>query len=334
MKTLKSAIQIGSLKLKNRLVMPPMATETSDENGNVSAKLLRYYDEKSRGGYLGMIITEHSFVAVDGKASNRQVSIASDDRLTGLKELTDVIHGNGVRVACQINHAGGNARSSITGYPTMAPSAVLSDGAKFADRSMTHTDIQTVVQEFADAASRARNAGFDAVEIHSAHGYLLNEFYSPLMNNRTDEYGGSLSWRIRIHLETIKAVRKAVGKDYPVLIRLGGIDDTPDGNSIQDAVEASEAFEQAGISLIDISGGMTGYVRRNMEQAQGYFSDVSEAVKQAVSVPVLVTGGITDPHAADRIIRENKADLVGVGRAILRDSAWPKKAFEELGSEK
>ncbi len=325
---LGSEIQVGGLKLKNRLVMPPMATENADEDGNVSERLLHYYDEKSRGSYLGLIITEHSFIASDGRASSRQVSVASDDKLDGLKKLTDVIHRNGVKVACQINHAGGNAQRNITGLPTMAPSAVLPDGSKFADRSMTKTDIQTVIQEFADAALRAKKAGYDAVEIHSAHGYLLNEFYSPLTNNRNDEYGGDLPGRIRIHLETINAVKGAVGNDYPVFIRLGSIDDVPGGSNRQEAAEASKVFEKAGVSLIDISGGVTGYIRKGKEHVQGYFSDVSEAVKREVSVPVLVTGGITDPQAAGRIIRENKADLVGVGRAILKDSEWPKKAFE------
>ena len=328
MVSLKKELQLPKLKLKNRLVMPPMATETSESGGMVSKNLLRYYDEKSAGGYIGLIITEHSFILPEGKASKRQLSVASDDTIEGLKQLVDVIHHNNVKAVAQINHAGGAANHSITGYDSIAPTAILKNGELFADCEMTEEDIKKVIHGFAAAAKRVKQAGFDGVEIHSAHGYLLNQFYSPLMNQRRDEYGGELRNRIRIHLKVIEAVRDVVGNDYPIFLRLGSIDDTAGGSTVDDAVYASTVFESAGVDVLDISGGMTGYVRKSRKNEQGYFSDITEAIKKEVDIPVILTGGITEPEAADRILAEGKADMTGVGRAILKDSDWAKRAME------
>ena len=327
MVSLKKELQLPNLKLKNRLVMPPMATETSESGGLVSKSLLQYYDEKSIGGYIGLIITEHGFILPEGKASKGQLSVASDDTIDGLKQLVDVIHHNKVKVVAQINHAGGAADHFITGHESMAPTAILKNGERFGDYEMTKYDIKKVVNGFADAAKRVKQSGFDGVEIHSAHGYLLNQFYSPLVNQRNDEYGGKLQNRIRIHLEVIDAVRDVVGNDYPIFLRLGSIDETLGGNTVDDAVQASIAFECAGIDVLDISGGMTGYVRKSRKNEQGYFSDITEAIKKEVTIPIILTGGITEPAAADRILAEGKADMIGVGRAILRDSSWAKRAM-------
>lgn len=327
----KEELVNARLTLKNRLVLPPMATETSDQGGAVSEKLLQYYDEKSRGGCLGLVITEHCFISPEGKASPGQVSIAEDRAMDGLKKLAAVIQGNGTRAVVQINHAGGAAKEAVTGLKTLAPSAKLKDGEFYAHREMDAADIQRITAHFAEAAGQARSAGFDGVEIHSAHGYLLNQFLSPLTNLRDDAYGGDLNGRIRIHLEIIRAVRETAGDDYPIFLRLGALDTIEGGTTIEDAVAACRVFEAAGVDFLDITGGMTGYVRRSRAGEQGYFSDVSEAVRKEVSIPVILTGGITEASAAARLLDEGKADLIGVGRAMLKDSAWARKAMEWEG---
>ena len=168
------------------------------------------------------------------------------------------------------------------------------------------------------------------MESHSAHSYLLNQFYSPDFNHRSDAYGGSPENRIRIHLEVIHAVRQAVGADYPVLLRLGTCDYAEGGATIQDAIAACVAFEQAGVDLLDISGGAQGYTVKGREGVQGYFAPETTAIKQAVGIPVLLTGGITEPAAAEQLLSDGAADLIGVGRAILKNSHWGKKAFATL----
>jgi 2,4-dienoyl-CoA reductase-like NADH-dependent reductase (Old Yellow Enzyme family) len=188
------------------------------------------------------------------------------------------------------------------------------------------------VNAFQASSRRAREAGFDAVEIQSAHGYLLNQFLSPLTNKRTDEYGGDISNRIRVHLQVIQAVRSAVGPDFPIHIRLGASDYTEGGTTIEDSKIAARAFEKAGADIIHVSGGFVGYTPPGLT-GQGYFAPLSEAVKSAVSIPVILTGGITEVEAAEKFLAEKKADLIGVGRAILQDSTWAKRAIENLRSK-
>ena len=170
------------------------------------------------------------------------------------------------------------------------------------------------------------------MEIHSAHGYLLNQFLSPLTNKRTDEYGGDISNRIRIHLQVIQAIRTAVGPDFPILVRLGASDYTEDGTTIEDSKIAARAFEKAGVDIIHISGGFVGYTPPGLA-GQGYFAPLSEAIKSVVSLPVILTGGITEGEAAEKFLKEKKADLIGVGRAILQDSTWAEHAIENLRSK-
>ena len=328
MEFLNQPIQINQMELKNRLVMPPMATAKSAPDGMVTKPLCDYYDEKSAGGDIGLIITEHSYVSPEGKASMGQLSIAEDAAVEGLRRLTGVIHRNGSRVFAQINHAGAAATREVTGCEVIGASAVrLPNGKGELPREMDEADIADVVGAFAKAAERAKLAGFDGVEIHSAHSYLLNQFYSPLTNRRGDAYGvNSLPGRIRLHLEVIRAVREAVGTDYPVALRLGACDYMEGGSTIEDSVWAAREFEKAGIDLIDISGGLCGYLNPASRE-EGYFGEISEAVKKAVSIPVILTGGIVTPQAAERLLEQGKADLIGVGRAILKDSEWARRAI-------
>ena len=328
MSYLLSPLTVGKLTLKNRLIMPPLATEKCGEEGKPSKALLDYYDEKSRGGYISLIIIEHSFISQQGKASERQLSVADDSLIDSLKELAETIHKNGTKAVMQINHSGSEASREITGMDAVAPSAVINPRFNGPlPRELTHEEIKAIVEEFRVAAYRVKMSGFDGVEIHSAHGYLLNQFLSPITNKRTDEYGGSIFGRIKIHLEVIKAVREAVGEDFPILLRLGAFDYMEGGTSIEDSKIAAVEFEKSGVSIIDVSGGLCGHAGKGSKE-QGYFSELSEEIKKAVSIPVILTGGITEARAAEKLLAEGKADLIGVGRAILYDSDWAKKAVE------
>jgi len=333
MSFLKTPVRVGKLSLKNRLVMPPMATSKSNESGQVTEEHCRYYAERAKGGQLGLIITEHSYVALSGKAGNGQLAMVDDTCLDGLRRLVLAVHQEDTPIFAQLSHAGSAAIQRVTGCEVLGPSAILcprTKGPGDMPREMTAVDIQEVICCFVQAAKRAKQAGFDGVEIHSAHGYLLNQFYSPLTNKRTDAYTGhTIEGRIRLHLEVIAAVREAVGADYPIALRLGVSDDMPGGTTLEDSIYAAATLERAGIDMLDISGGMCGYIRAGHKE-QGYFSDFSLAIKEHVSIPVMVTGGITEAEAAEEILEQGRADLVGVGRALMKNPAWAREATMKL----
>lgn len=324
----KKELLLPNLKLHNRLVLPPMATSSADEEGKVTDKILDYYNDKSHGGYLSLIITEHSYISEEGKANSGQMSVSRDDDVEGLKRLAEVVHKNGSKVIAQISHAGAAASKKVTGRDAVAPSLNTELVDLKADHELTEDEIKLLIEKFTDAAGRVIKAGFDGVEIHSAHRYLLNQFYSPLSNKRKDKYGGDLEGRIRLHMEIIGAVRAVIGSKNTLALRLGACDYMDGGNQIDDAVKASEKFVQAGIDLLDISGGMCGFMVWGREKEQGYFSDVTEAIKKRVSAPILLTGGITQIESANRLLEEKKADLIGIGRAMFKDSLWAEKALK------
>ena len=319
---LLNAIQIGSLTLKNRLVMPPMATGKTDA-GHVTEELISYYRDRAQFSAPGLIILEHAFIAPAGRANAGQLSIAGDDCIVGLTKLVQAIHAAGSAVFAQLNHAGSSAEPETPGV-NLSASAIASPRKPESGvpREMTRAEILLTEADFVRAALRAVKAGCDGVELHSAHSYLLNQFYSPLTNRRNDEYGPqTVENRLRFHLETVDAVRKAVGPIVPIAVRLGGADYLPGGSSEDDAVEACKMLEAAGVDLIDLSGGMCGYIRRDHSEP-GYFSSMSEKIKAAVTVPVLLTGGVKTSADAERLLQEGKTDLIGVGRAIYRDAHW------------
>ncbi len=331
MSYVRKPLQAGSLVLANRLVMPPMATAKANADGSVSQAVLDYYAEKTEGGYLSLVIIEHSFIHLAGKASERQLSIADDNAIPGYKKLADIIHRNGAKAIVQINHAGSAADHEVTGKAPVGPSAIANPRkGRIIPHELTAQEIRGLVADFQQAARRVKEAGFDGVEIHSAHGYLLNQFFSPLTNQRKDEYGGTVPKRIRIHLEVIAAVREVVGMDYPVLLRLGASDFTDGGSTIEDSIAAVQEFEKAGVDILDISGGFCGYTIPDGSNEQGYFSPLTAAIKKVVSIPVILTGGITQAQAAEELLTEGKADLIGVGRAVLKDSHWAQQAVNSL----
>ena len=314
---LDEPITIGKLTVQNRLVMPPMQTNKTDE-GHVTDELVAYYRERAVGSMPGIINTEHSCIARNARAAEEQLSIASDDMIAEHKRLTDAIHEGGCMAFVQLNHAGSNGiDESVSASSVNIPIKKLFKKP----RELSAQGILAIEEAFAAAAVRAVEAGYDGVEIHCAHGYLLNQFYSPMTNKRTDEYGGSLENRLRFTVETVTAVRQAVGGDVPVAVRLGGADYLPGGSREEDAVQAAILLETAGVDLLDISGGMCFFMRPGHIEP-GFFSSMTEKIKAEVSVPVLLTGGIKKVEDAERLLEEGKADLIGVGRALLKDAYW------------
>ena len=316
-KLLHTPLTVHNVELANRLVMPPMATGKTPD-GTVQDDLLAYYDARSKGGCIGLIVTEHAYISPEGKAHEGQLSVSRDTDIPGLTKLVETIHKNNTRVIAQINHAGSAAMEEITGYPAISASVTAQpEYARKSEkpvREMTADDMHTVAKKFAEAALRVKEAGFDGVEIHAAHGYLLDQFYSPLGNKRTDAYGGDLDGRIHLLLDVIHAVREAVGADYLV--------------ALDDAVYACKKFEKAGVDLLDISGGFNGFTVKN-RKGPGFFADASSAIREAVHVPVILTGGVTKANEAEALLEEGAADLIGVGRAIFKDADWAKKEMEE-----
>ncbi len=319
---LQEPVQIGSLPIANRLVMPPMQTNKT-HHGHVTEELVQYYRDRAVFSRPGLIITEHSCITESGRAAEGQLSIASDALIEEHRRLTDAIHEGGSRAFVQLNHAGSNGIGEA-----VSASAVSIPVKKLAKRprALTAGEIIEIEEQFAAAALRALRAGYDGVEIHCAHAYLLNQFYSPLTNKRTDEYGGSLENRLRITVETVERVREAIGGEIPIAVRLGGADYLPGGSKEADAAEAGTLLEEAGADLLDLSGGMCFYLRPGHLEA-GYFASMAEKVRAAVSVPVLLTGGVKAIGEAEALLRAGKADLIGVGRALLKDAAWAQEAF-------
>ncbi len=314
---LDQEIRIGQVKVNNRLVMPPMQTNKADR-GHVTEELVGYYRDRAVMSHPGIIITEHSCIVESGRAAEGQLSIASDESIEEHRRLTDAIHEGGSKAFVQLNHAGSNGvGESVSASTVSIPVKKLMKRP----RALTAEEIREIEQLFAAAAVRAVKAVYDGVEIHCAHGYLLNQFYSPLTNKRDDEYGGELENRLRFTMETVAWVRQAVGGEIPIAVRLGGADYLPGGSKEEDAVEACKLLEAAGVDLLDLSGGMCFYMRPGHLEA-GYFSSMSEKVKAAVSTPVLLTGGVKKVAAAEKLLEDGKADLIGVGRALLKDAAW------------
>ena len=314
---LQEPILIGKLQVENRLVMPPMQTNKTDR-GRVTDELVQYYRDRAVLSRPGIVITEHSCIAESGRAAEGQLSLASDELIDEHKRLTDAIREGGSKAFVQLNHAGSNGiGEAVSASAVSIPVKKLSKRP----RALTIEEIREIEESFAAAALRAVRAGYDGVEIHCAHGYLLNQFYSPMTNKRRDEYGGSLENRLRITLETAALVRQAVGGEVPIAVRLGGADYLPGGSREEDAAEAGKLLEAAGVDLLDLSGGMCFFMRPGHLEA-GYFSSMSGKVKASVSVPVLLTGGVKKLSEAEALLQEGKAVLIGVGRALLRDAAW------------
>ena len=298
-----------------------MQTGKATKKGAVTDALIDYYTRRSKA--IGLLIVEHSYIALGGKLSERQLGICEDSLVGGLESLSSSVHATGTAVVVQINHAGRKTNREMTGIQPVAPSS-------FGDaRGLEAGEVEDLCEAYAGAAERAMKAGFDGVEIHGAHGFLLNQFYSPLANRRNDRYGGSLQKRMRFPLEVVERVRERIGGRL-LLYRLGSDDLDPAGTQIEDSQKFAVELDEAGVDIIDVSGGLCGGSPEKLEGIQGYFVPQAQKVKEVVNVPVIGVGGIRDPEYADRLKAEEKVDLVAVGRRLYNDPAWAQKAVEGL----
>jgi 2,4-dienoyl-CoA reductase-like NADH-dependent reductase (Old Yellow Enzyme family) len=320
-------IKIGSLQLKNRIVMPPMATGLATTQGGVTKDLIKHYEKRAEA--LGLQIVEHSYVMKGGKLSQRQLGIYEDKLIAGLAKLTERIHSLGNPIAIQINHAGRVTPSDVCGRQPVGPSPIPHSSKHETPRELSKSEIEELIEAFSLAANRAVEAGFDVVEVHGAHGFLLNQFLSPLSNRRNDKYGGSLKNRMRFHLQIIGRIKEKIGKSFPLLYRLGADDMHPEGLTLKESKIFAQTLEKWGVHAIDVSGGMMGSRPAHLT-GPGYYVPLAEAIKSVVNVPVIGVGGIKTPEFADEVIRKNRADLVAVGRAMLANPKWALKAIEAL----
>ncbi|MFH1758071.1 MAG: FAD-dependent oxidoreductase [Pseudomonadota bacterium] len=326
---LSNPFQIGNLKLNNRIVMPPMATNFAGPDGSVNERHIAYYVRRAQGG-AGYITFEHTGVLPQGKAFPGMALIDSDRQIPSFRKLTEVIHREGGKIVIQINHAGRQTSSAITGSPLVAPSAIPCPVRKEMPVSLSPEEISEIVQAFALAASRVKEAGADGVEIHMAHGYLLNQFLSPYSNKREDEYGGNAPRRMRAPIEVLKAVRHKVGLDFLIICRLSADEYVEGGLRLEASKEIAGALEKNGANALHISACVAASVYLNQPPyyvEEGVFAHLAQGIKSVVNIPVIAVGRIRTPELANRILEDKKADLVSMGRALIADPDLPAKAF-------
>ena len=331
-----SPYTIKNVTFPNRLVVSAMVTNFCNKDGSASERYIAYHEEKAKGGF-GMIITEDYAIRVKGKGFSNVAGMWDDSLIDSHSELTRRVHQYDSKIIAQIYHAGRQTHQGVTGFPPEAPSAVPCPANKQIPHELTVEEIKDIEQDFADCARRCKQAGFDGIEIHGGHGYLVAEFMSSYSNKRIDQYGGSLTNRMRFPLEAIAAIRKAVGEEFIVGFRISADELVPGGRTKEDTKTIALMLEAAGIDFLHVSAGVYGssYAIAPPQAIQhGWLTDFAKEVKEIVHIPVITVGRINDPLIADQIIRSGKADFVTMARASLCDPHMPEKArqgnFEEI----
>lgn len=319
--------RLGRLTLRNRIICPPMVTRFADENGNVTDRLIAYAAERARGG-AGLFTLEASFVSPEGKGFTHGVGIESDDRIPGLRTLTDAVHAAGGLISVQLHHAGRETSSRTTSLPLVAPSDCPVSYSCETVHELTEQEIRHIIQKFAEAATRAVKSGFDAVEIHGAHGYLLSQFLSPYTNKRMDSWGGSMERRRAFPLAVARAVREAAGNDFTVTFRLTVDEAFPGGLTLQEGTAAAAALASSGyIDALHIVAGNYASPEAIIPPAtEGYVTNRARAVavREAVGdFPLIVAGRIKNVFMAEELIQNGIADFVAMGRALIADPYLP-----------
>jgi 2,4-dienoyl-CoA reductase-like NADH-dependent reductase (Old Yellow Enzyme family) len=315
---------INSLTLSNRFVRSATWEGMATDDGAVTSRLIDLMVDLAKGG-VGLIISGHAYVAKEGQAGPWQLGAYKDDLLPGLSEMAKAVHDNGGKIMLQLAHAGYHASSKLTGELPVSPSAV--DGIyKYPGEALTIQGIQKIVSFFAEAATRAKTAGFDGVQIHAAHGYLLSQFLSPVYNHRTDEYGGRIQNRVKVLLDVLQAIRKSVGPDFPVLIKLNCQDFYDNGLVLSDALTAGEMLAEKGIDAIELSGGLLIGKKLSPSRAgihspekEAYFKNEAKTFKKMVNVPLILVGGNRSIEVAEQIISEGTADYISMCRPLIRE---------------
>ena len=316
---------IGNMELRNHFVRSATWEGMAGENGEVTEPLIDIYRNLAKGG-VSLILTGFAFVAKRGKAVSRKLGADNDALIPGLNRLTEAVHAQGGKIVLQIAH-GGSQGMFDTGMPLESPSTVKERATGNVPVEMTIDNIKRVINEFADAARRAKEAGFDGVEIHAAHGYLLSQFLSPYSNRRTDEYGGSIENRARIIFEIYDAVRNKVGMDYPVMIKINSSDfDGGAGLSPEDSLWVCKRLSEMGIDAIELSGGifasgelMPARVAINSPEKEAYFRDYAKQFKPHLKCPVILVGGLRSLNVMESIYREGAAQFFSISRPLISE---------------
>lgn len=331
MDVLFQPVCIGSLELKNRLVMPAMHLGYCD-NGLVTGRLVDFYRERALGG-VGLIVV--GGCAIDDHGYNTMIKISSDDYITGLTGLVEVVHSGGAAIAAQLFQPGRYSYSFNSGIQPVAPSAVPSKLTGQMPRELGLNEIYQIIDSFAAAAGRAKQAGFDAVEVIGSAGYLVAQFLSPVTNQRDDEFGGDFQRRMRFGLEVAARIKQVCGQDFPLMFRITGNEFMPGGNTNDEMAVFCRELEQAGVDAINVTGGWheTRVPQITMGVPRGGFAYLARGIKEAVDIPVMACNRINDPWLAAELINDGVADLVGVARGMIADPEFVNKVKDGLAED-
>ena len=324
---LAQPIKIGRLQIPNRIVLPPLVCWAANEDGTLTDYNLRHY-ETFRD--IGLTVVEATVVSPEGRLSQKQIGAFDDKHLPGLKKLAEVIREKGSVASIQLHHAGGSTNTTNTfGRPLLAPSPI--SRSKEVPQELTHQDIERIINDFVAAAELVAEAGFQAIELHGAHGYLISQFLSPAFNLRSDDYGGSLENRARFALELFNRLKANVGDRLLVYLRLGLAEDAENGLSVAEGQQVAKWLVAAGAEMLHISSGM-GRPPAHAKPEGSPFSEIMHLAglaKQAVDVPIIGVGGIKRPEQAELALREGLADMIAVGKGLLADPLWASKALQQ-----
>jgi len=336
LETLFSPFKIGTLELRNRIVMGPMGTNLSNPDGTITEEQIGYYEARARGG-VGLIITEMAVVDPIGRYQPRIPEISNEKQIEGWKKLVKAVHVRGAKIVIQLGHAGRETVPElIGGARPVAPSPIPAPHTKIAPKELTIKEIKELINRYAEAAERAVEAGVDGIEVHGAHCYLMAGFMSPLTNKRSDAYGGGLDGRLRFPVEVVGAIRERVGPGIPILFRISADEMVPGGLGFQETKIICRMLVEAGVEAIEISRGSLTTLRWVVPPAGTPIAlnlSYASELKKIVDVPILVVGRINDPRVAEEILKTNQADLIVMSRALLADPDLPKKAHSKNRDE-
>ncbi len=335
MASLFDQASIGTIHLKNRIIRSATWEGMCEKNGRPTQKLIEYYRTLVKGG-IGLIISGYTYVRPEGRQLPGKMGIYTDKFAQDFKKLTQAVHNLDGKIAIQLVHAGGQTDTKSAGRQPVAPSAVKAGAFPETPQALSVLEIEAITDAFAQSARRAKEWGFDAVQIHGAHGYLVNQFLSPFTNQRTDAYGGSLENRCRFLFDTYDKIRAQVGRDYPVFIKLSCDDHVKNGLSKEEALQIAKRLAESGIDAIEVSSGSAasgemGPARKKITSPdkEGYNLKLALAVKQTVSCPVISVGGFRSYRIADDAIKKKGVDFIALSRPLIREPDLPNKWFKD-----
>lgn len=321
-------IEVGGVRIKNRMSTAPMEVLYCDENGMVTDQYLKYVEARAKGGF-GLIINEAHAVMKGTGGFRRCSGMWMDEQIEGQAKVAAAAHKYGAKIAIQLIHVGRQSEVSVTNRQLEAPTAVIDPTLYDVPKEMTREDIHDVVNAFGDAAVRVRKAGYDFVEVHGAHGYLIQQFLSPYSNKRTDEYGGNLYNRARFSLEIVQNIREKAGVDFPIIFRISMTEFMEDGLTIAETRAYAQMLEEAGVACIHASQGNYATIRYMLPPSavpHAFTADLAEELKKVLTIPVINVGRYTDPYVAESVLKAGKADIIAFARQSLADPEFPNKA--------